>query len=174
VVRELSLLAIEARRSTSPSCTVSSTPFSAIADCPPIGEIEECPEARVGLAGICIPSRSPTLQRLELFTSFSLGELRLPGTLEGQEQLKSLRWQPPQIGRASSHFFLRRLQVQHPVRTRTIRVVRRSGIVFGFGGKGALSGPPRGRLEDKDKNQSSCGTCGVNFIPGLSNPRFCM
>lgn len=128
-----------------------------IVDCPPTDEIEEFLEA--GRAGNCIPSRSPTSKRLDrrssitLSTSFSVAELSPPGTLEGQEQPKSLRRQPPQIGWISSHFFFRRLHVQHPVRTRTIRVVRRSGIVH-LGREEALSGNGKGRGAT-DKNRSA-------------------
>lgn len=154
---ELSLLASEARRSIPSSCIASSRPIPVIVDCPPTDEMEECLEA--GRPGSCIPSRSPTSKRLDrrssitLSTSFSVAELLLPGTLEGQEQPKSLRRQPPQIGWISSHFFFLRLHVQHPVRTRTIRVVRRSGIVH-LGREEALSDNGKGRGA-ADKNRSA-------------------
>lgn len=128
---------VEARRSIFSSCMVtSSTPSPRIPDRPPIDEIEGC-RCEPGLTGTCIPSNSSiACARLDRLSSsvnpgksFSGPESLLPGIVDGHEQLRSLRLQPPQIGLASSHFFFRRLQVQHPVRTRTIRVVRgcRSG-----------------------------------------------
>lgn len=52
-------------------------------------------------------------------------------TLDGHWQVSLLRTQPPQTGFASSHFFLRRRQAQHPVRTRTMGSVR-SRLVAGI------------------------------------------
>ena len=50
----------------------------------------------------------------------------------GHWQVSLFRTHPPQIGLVSSHFFLRRLQAQQPVRTRTMGSVR-SRLLGGIG-----------------------------------------
>lgn len=124
----------------------SSRSSLAVTDGDPIDEIdEECrlePGLVDNLIASCTSIVSGRLNRLKsalsFEASFSGPEFLLPGIIVGHEQPSSFREQPPQIGRTSSHFFLRRLQVQHPVRTRTIRVVlgcRSVGILQGLGVK---------------------------------------
>lgn len=130
-------------RSTESFCAMASSGSSLVTtdgDTDPTDEIEEC-RLEGGLADSLIASCSLIVSgRLNLLKSpFSFGEdspsgpeFLLPGIIVGHEQPNSFREQPPQIGRTSSHFFFRRLQVQQPVRTRTMRVVLvcRSGGIF--------------------------------------------
>lgn len=142
-IKEISLLLpVECRRSKCSFIGARSSGSSlALTDGDPIDETEDCrlEEGLVeSLIASCSSMVSGKLKRLPspdiAEDSFSGPEFLLPGIVVGHEHPNSFREQPPQIGRTSSHFFFRRLQVQHPVRTRTMRVVLgcRSGGILVF------------------------------------------